>query len=315
MLLMDSMIRLTGYFMFADGSDDIFILLEQKRAIRYVFWIVGFIAMAGNAYVIVSSCIKTRCFKKAWPSASLQCNHIVIFNIAVADFIMGIYLIAISITDLLEGISFLPCVILGSFAVISSEASCFLMVTLTSFRMFHVCRPLSSMTASSWPWKVCIFMSWLVAVFMGFCFSLFVSRCLPNFYVPNNFGGWEYTIAIITLNFTSFVFVAVGYIVIYIQSIKKRPINAANTAELQKREAKMQRRIAIIIMTDCACWVPICIMGFATLGGWRPSEILYDVTVAFLLPINSMLNPFLYSINLSKLFKSFRCRPIKKCRN
>ena len=301
--------------MSTDGNDDIFILLKQRRAIRYVFWIVGFIAMAGNAYVIVNSCIKTRCFKKAWPSASLQCNHIVIFNIAVADFIMGIYLIGISIIDVLQRIPFLTCAILGSFAVISNEASCFLMVTLTSFRMFHVCRPLSSMTASSWPWIVCIFMAWLVAVFIGFSFSLLVSSCLPKFYTPIGFRGWEYTIAIITLNFTSFVFIALGYILIYIQSNKKRPINAANAAELQKREAKMQRRIAIIIMTDCACWVPICVMRYATLVGWRPSEIIYEVTVAFLLPINSMLNPFLYSINLSKLFKRFRCRPIKKCRN
>ena len=41
------------------------------------------------------------------------------------------------------------------------------MVTLTAFRLYHVYRPPSTMTASSWPWKVCIFMSWLVAVFVG----------------------------------------------------------------------------------------------------------------------------------------------------
>ena len=306
--------------MFADGSGDVFILLERTPVMRYVFWIVGFIVVAGNAYVIANSCIKTRCFKKAWPSASLQCNHIVIFNIAVADFIMGIYLIAISIENVLPSkhASLAACYFLGGLAVISSEASCFLMVTLTSFRMFHVCRPLTSMTASSWPWKVCIFMSWLVAASLGWCVLLFGDNfeCVLSFYTPIGCDGWEYTIAIITLNFTSFVFVAVGYIVIYIQSNKKRPINAANTSELQKREAKMQRRIAIIIMTDCACWIPICIMAYATLGGWlSPSVVIYEVTAGFLLPINSMLNPFLYSINLSELFKRFRCRPIKKCRN
>ena len=164
-------------------------VMKRSPAIRYVFWIVSFIIMAGNAYVIANSCIKTRCFKKAWPSASLQCNHIVIFNIAVADFIMGIYLIGISIVNVLSMnilIKNLPCVFLGGLVIISSEASCFLMVTLTSFRMFHVCRPLTSMTASSWPWKVCIFMSWLVAILIGatWCFFWDIFGCLPNLYIP-----------------------------------------------------------------------------------------------------------------------------------
>ena len=43
----------------------------------------------------------------------------------------------------------------------------FLMVILTSFRLYHVHRPLSSMTVSSWSRKVCIFISWFVAVFLG----------------------------------------------------------------------------------------------------------------------------------------------------
>ena len=66
---------------------------------RYFFWIIAVLVITGNAYVIISGVVKTSCFKQAWPSVSLQCNHIVILNIAVADFMMGIYLITISIIN------------------------------------------------------------------------------------------------------------------------------------------------------------------------------------------------------------------------
>ena len=130
----------------------------QQSILRYVFWIIGFLVVAGNAYVIISSSIRTSCFKQVWSSTSLQCNHIVILNNAVADFIMRIYLITISILNAvysgfgyfnIKWIGTLDCSILGSLTMTSSEALCFLIVTLTSYRLFYVYRPLSSMTAST----------------------------------------------------------------------------------------------------------------------------------------------------------------------
>ena len=174
--------------------------------------------------------VTTSCFKQTWPSALLHCNHIVILNIAVADFIMGIYLITISIVYTMKYSQKLllsnGCYILQCLTLVSSEASCFLMVTLTAFRLFHVCRPLSSMTASSWSWKVCIVMSWLVAVLL----AIFSPRkpsseqhdnlCLPRFFVRPLRSGWEYSVALITLNLTCFCLIAVGYILIHIRSTK-----------------------------------------------------------------------------------------------
>ena len=424
------------YFAFdwlCDNYPDLYYTEDAQIFMRYFYWITAFLVITGNAYVIISSVVKTSCFKQAWPSVSLQCNHIVIINIAVADFIMGIYLITISILNVVkfrfnnhnyvEWIGSLECSIVGSLALISSEASCFLMVTLTSFRLYHVYRPLSSMTVSSWSWKVCIFMSWFVAVFLGVfpllqtnseyfisnyivktlsgnvenlekadinnitcslarldrsnysnhefiseleyinkhfsrnaaqdefnsCLKSYptyqdfndhqnimklvtswyfieppkgkigfystVDTCLPRFFSDPSDPGSEYSIAIITLNLSCFIFIAVSYILIYIRSTKKRPINAASTVNLQKREAKMQKRIARIITTDFACWVPVCIMAFVTFSKWTGYSILFSEIAGFLLPINSALNPFLYSVNLSKLFKRLRCQLLKKGRN
>ena len=405
----------------------------EQAFLRYFFWIPAILVITGNAYVIISSVLKTSCFKRAWPSVLLQCNHTVIFNIAVADFMTGIYLITISILNVvklrfdshkvLEWMGSLGCSIVGSLALISSEASCFLMVTLTSFRLYHVYRPMSFMKASSRSWLVCIFISWFVAVFLGVipilgtnskyflsyypvktslgihallskkfidnitcslasldrsnysdhefefelefmnkhfsrnaaqyqfdsCLKSYptyqdfkdhrdkikkstslyfieapkgkggfyspVDTCLPRFFAKHPYPGWEYSIAIITLNLTCFIFIAVSYILVYLRLTKKRPINAASTLDLQIREAELQKRIARIVITDFACWVPICIMAYVAFSGFLDRAVLYETAAGFLLPINSALNPFLYSIDLSKLFNRLRCQLLKKCRN
>ena len=326
------------YFFFSGGSSRFPVV--KMSSMRYAYWVVGFFVIAGNTWVIVSTFVRTSCFKKIWHSPSLHCNHIVILNIAMADFMMGIYLITISIMHVIKRPEiFFPgieCFIPQCFATVSSEASCFLLVTLTAFRLYHVYRPLSSRTASSWPWKSCIVISWVAAVLLALFSQIGNSvvlvdyhydsvnvffklgNCLPNFY----YVGWKSfdwtSFILITLNLTCFCFIAVGYILIYIRSTKRRPINTGSRRKacLQKQEAKMQKRIARIIITDGACWIPICIMGYAIMGGWRPiTFIMYEVTAGFLLPINSALNPFLYSVDLGKLFKKFRCRPIERCRN
>ena len=380
--------------------------------LRSAFWIIGFLVIAGNAYVITTNLIKNGCFKTTPSSASVHCNRILILNIAVADFIMGIYLITISIYSVvysgrykeidLEWRTSLRCSVIGSLAVLSSEASCLLMVTLTSFRLYHVFRPLSSMTLSGWSWKVCIFISWIVAVFLAvmpileiasdyFVHHLWVenvfsksgewskcsflkftnrlyifdvwsmsnsidfyspndailnipsafsinitslnsaleylnrffpsyapqgqfgyysetSICMPRYFVTRENNAWEYSLAMISLNFTFFVFIAVSYILIYKRSMKQRPINSESEAKLRKQEVKMQKRIARIIVTDFACWIPICIIAFVKFGGINVGDMVYPITAVFLLPINSVLNPFLYTLPLGKWLAKLDCR-------
>ena len=129
--------------------------------------------------------------------------------------------------------------------------------------------------------------------------------------------AWEYNFAIITLNLTCFIFIADVYILIYIRLTNKRPINAASTVDLQNQEAEMQKRIARIIITDFACWMPICIIAFVTVSElyYIPGDVLYETVAGFLLCNNIALNPFLYSVNLSKLFNRLRCQLLNKYRN
>ena len=118
------------------------------------------------------------------------------------------------------------------------------------------------------------------------------SVCMPRFYVAYGESSWEYTILIITLNFLSFAFIAVSYFIIY----KYFSTTSANSGSHKTKEEAIttQKRIARIILTDFCCWIPICIMAYGRLSV-EFSEIAYQISAVLLLPINSAINPFLFS--------------------
>ena len=118
------------------------------------------------------------------------------------------------------------------------------------------------------------------------------SVCTPRFYVAYGDSSWEFTLALITLNFLCFVFIAVSYFIIY----KRSTASSANleTNRPSNQAATMQKRIARIIATYFCCWIPICVMAYVRLGV-EFSDIAYQISAALLLPINSAMNPLLFS--------------------
>ena len=59
--------------------------------------------------------------------------------------------------------------------------------------------------------------------------------------------------------------------------------------------AEMQRKIFILIVTDVVCWLPICMIAFCSYAGLTISNQVYTVAAVILLPINSAVNPIIYS--------------------
>jgi len=72
--------------------------------------------------------------------------------------------------------------------------------------------------------------------------------------------------------------------------------------------AKMHKRIARLVITDFVCWIPLCIISFCSLAGMPTPQWLYSFTIVILLPINSALNPLLYSDVIANLFKHIKIR-------
>ena len=81
-------------------------------------------------------------------TAPARTNHLLILNLAVADLLMGIYLLMLGIAGArLEGVfcahqftwrSGITCQAMGALVVISSETSVVTMMMLASFRLFAV---------------------------------------------------------------------------------------------------------------------------------------------------------------------------------
>ena len=350
------------------------------------FWIMGIIVTLGNFLVIV---ITGERLKTKDLTDSLRCQHVIVINIACADLIMGIYLNTIAIFSQIfsghygsvdvEWRASLRCSIIGSLAVFSSEASCFLMIILSAFRLHTITNPYSTMTMSVRPWKIAVGAAWLIALVFAampiphrtldyFTHSVFLpnqfnpegtwskhslskfacnaaamrktailkdgsdwsskrafleqmfpddspliefgyygetSICMPRFYVAVGDNAWEYTLMLITINFLAFWSIAISYFAMFIQFKKQR--KGFQQKRLTKQEWNMQKRIARIVATDFACWIPICIMSYARIGGVEFSPLVYQITAVFLLPINSAINPLLFSSVIDKLMTKMVC--------
>ena len=138
------------------------------------------------------------------------------------------------------------------------------------------------------------------------------SVCMPRFYVKSGDSSWEYTFSLITVNFLCFLFVAIGYLEIYRRAKKSAAKVHSNRSEQQA--VRMQKRIARIIATDFCCWIPICVMAYVRLGV-DFSNIVYQISAIFLLPLNSALNPFLFSWLSDKLFDFCESKLPKICKS
>ena len=390
---------------FCDGKEKPILFSSVTKLIKSdlilsVFLIIGAIVILGNSVVIITT---IKFLWKTKSTDSLKLQHLIILNVACADFIMGIYLLTIAAhsvyysgsfvgINVLEWKTSVRCSIIGSLALISSEASCFLMVVLTSFRLYNVCKPVASLTLSTLPWKLSVGAAWLMAVtiatipiilqssdYFGLFHhisnrynpgNLFITRvelakyairfatlsnqtiqihpgdfssiqnffetnfpiglmrtqtyygrtsiCLPVFFISHGTlsNAWEYTLVVITINFVAFIFIGIAYILIFLKSTcATKDLRRGNSS---RREKKMQTRIARIILTDFCCWIPICVFSYACMNDrflililahdfMDDLELLYQIIATILLPINSALNPFLFSSLIDKLWKKIRC--------
>ncbi|XP_039256016.2 uncharacterized protein LOC120332768 [Styela clava] len=117
--------------------------------------------------------------------------------------------------------------------------------------------------------------------------------CLPKLFPTPSDPTWQYSILIIVINFISFLTILVSYISIYKQTLRRRRSVKGHCRSDQS--IAMQRKITRIIVTDFFCWVPICLIAFLKMTGVPVSDEVYAVAAIMILPINSAINPFLYS--------------------
>ena len=119
------------------------------------------------------------------------------------------------------------------------------------------------------------------------------ATCLPKLFLTKNDLSWRFSIALTICNFVLCLYIVFSYAII----CKAKKLNQKSSKNLQIQS--MQKRIALLIGSDCACWLPICVVVFLRCSGVAISDSVYAFTAVILLPINSAVNPLIYS-NLSQ---------------
>ena len=306
--------------------------LMKNRALRTCLWVLGISTLLGNISVIVLRTIlekerrgtrQGRERRSAMPGQERRVQPFLLINLAVSDFLMGIYLLIIAIKDAQwQGEYFKHdfdwragsvCQLAGALCMLSSEVSVVMLTLITFDRLVCVVFPFSNARLTSRKAYVSCAVIWVFGIVIS-CLPVmgmeyfsgeknvawFFGRssvCLPLQLSEDKPAGWEYSVGFfIALNLFAFIFILVAYIAIYctVQTSARR---AGSTR--MNQDAAMARKMMCIVLTDFCCWMPVIVIGILSLTGnfYDPKKLVYVVIAIFVLPVNSSINPILYTFS------------------
>ena len=125
--------------------------------------------------------------------------------------------------------------------------------------------------------------------------------CLFKFFVKPDDHQHVFSLSILILNFICFILITGSYIIInYISMASSAASNDDSTSN--EKSSKMQRKIAMIILTDFLCWVPFIVIGMLHFSGTIDATKYYGLCSIVVLPLNSVVNPMLYDGSIVDIF-------------
>ncbi|XP_066277461.1 G-protein coupled receptor GRL101-like [Branchiostoma lanceolatum] len=290
--------------------------LIARQGLRVVMWTFASFAILGNGYVIIRRIIAER--DQSLGKSRVQ--NILVLNLGIADFLMGVYqMIIASVDEYYRNVyiwndekwraSWL-CEFAGFVFVVSSEVSVCSLVLITVDRFISVVFPFKTEwkinVNQAWTMMIAI---WAIVAFLG-VFPLmgvpyfqdeFYARsgvCLPLHITAERPAGFEFSVAIfMVFNFIAFLLIMGSYIAMFI-SVRSAGKASGEAAGKQKagQTQTMTTRMTMIVLTDFFCWFPVTLMGIMALTGVALPGEVFAFTAVIILPINSALNPVLYTV-------------------
>lgn len=309
--------------------------LFSSVVLRIAGWVIGLCSLIGNIIVLILRFHHER---------SITVQTLLIINLAVADCLMGVYMIIITSADVyfhenyfliapLWRDSYL-CKFTSVLAFVSSECSVFTLTVMSVDRFICIRFPFGKHRLTVKSCRIILICLWVLTLALSLM-PLLVNSYIPSFYglsdvciglplhvvsgetgrleivdvsgflseftiqyvvTDTNFHpSWLYGIVtFIGVNMILFGIILLCYVMMFFQ-VKQSARSVGNTT-LRDRELRVARKIALVVGTDFACLMPIVIMGILTQSGLvvLPTS-LYAWSVIFIIPINSSINPLLYT--------------------
>ncbi|KAJ1073787.1 hypothetical protein K5549_007025 [Capra hircus] len=275
---------------------------------RVFVWVVSAVTCFGNIFVI--------CMRPYIRSEN-KLHAMSIISLCCADCLMGIYLFVIGAFDLkFRGeynkhaqlwMESTHCQLLGSLAILSTEVSVLLLTFLTLEKYICIVYPFRCLRLGKCRTITVLILIWIIGVIVAFI-PLSNKKFFKNYYGTNGVcfplhsedaestGAQIYSVAIfLGINLAAFLIIVFSYGSMF-YSIHQSAITANEVQNQVRKEMILAKRFFFIVFTDALCWIPIFILKFLSLLQVEIPGTITSWVVIFILPINSALNPILYTL-------------------
>ena len=313
--------------------------LLADKTLAVCTWIIAFNAFSGNLFVLI------------WRSREARknkVNSLLLSNLAVSDFLMGIYMFIIGSADIYFGDYFpmqaetwrtgITCRIAGALSIISSEASVFFVMLISIDRFICIRFPYSNRKLTQKSVAMLAILTWTVSLVLGIVPSAIAGKYLKFYdnshvciglplalaftgelkwislysleWVSYKVVGHFYSTALfLGVNSACYLVVLVCYIEI-VRAVGKSATRAGRSPDMDQ-QLKLTKKATAIVATDFFCWAPIIILGILvqTRVITLPASV-FAWCVTVVLPINSAINPYLYTIH--DIISKYRREKCKK---
>ncbi|XP_053385660.1 uncharacterized protein LOC123537998 [Mercenaria mercenaria] len=294
--------------------------LMRHSVLQFLLWLIGLMALLGNGLSLI--------YRLKVDRKRLKLSYgIFVTNLAAADLLMGVYLVMIAVADAVFRKRYIyvdekwrgsfMCNLAGVLSTISSECSVFFLCLITLDRLLVIKYPFGTKFFTTKKSVICVTAAWLISSFIailpvvyeGYFQNKFYSRsgvCIALPLTRDRPPGWVYSILVfVVFNFITFLLVAIGQWTIFYEMQKSSGM-ATTAQSSRKRDLKVARNLLLVVATDFMCWFPIGVMGVIALSGHAISGDVYAWAAVFILPVNSALNPILYTLTAIIAGKDFQ---------
>ena len=284
--------------------------LLRSDLYRIFLAIFATLATVGNA---LSLALRVFILKKKQQSGFT----VFVTHLCVSDFLMGVYLVMIGAADrVFMGVylwedkdwkTSVTCKVAGFLSLLSSEVSAAIICLITVDRFLVVQFPLSRLHFQRLSAQAGCLVLWIMGTVLAAVPLLpatsswhFYSQtgiCIPLPVTRQDFPGHDYSFAVmIIFNFLLFLLIAAGQLVIYL-AVRNQSVTGKINSDRRSRDLAVAQRLFTVVASDFLCWFPVGLLGLLASGNIPiPGEANVGMAI-FVLPLNSALNPSLYSLN------------------
>ena len=294
-------------------------LVSSCKSLLSFITIKAFIALQAIVATIINGAIIFRflTMKQNNPDCPLT------FSLAIADFLMGVYLMILAVTDVYTNGRFhqyiaqwtqsYTCLVAGIFNFVSTEVSLGILVALSAVR-FVALGKIGGLRAIE---KNIALVSLFVWAFIFTATVLYVlAYHLAYLRLRNNMciilglshqrhvSAYDYVfqILLIIVNSVLLFSLCVCMIAIFIKVYKSHKavtsVSGTGSSQAQHRIRKLGARLTLLLFANLLCWIPIICIASLLVADAKVHDDILSWLAAFFIPICATTDPFLYNTGI-----------------